>query len=137
MFNVLNDYIAKKTAAATARKTANSAIAMEGTHELPKACDKYTIHKAFISLARSNKNARAILDGLDGAKIYAAAEAKRAEKRATRMQKERERLEDAINARMDEILSDDTRRALLIMEAQAAAEAAALATQSKDVADVA
>ncbi len=137
MYNTLNDYIATKTAAAAARKAANIAIAIDGNHELPEACDKKAIHKAFVSLAKSNKNARAVLDDLDGAQIYAAAEAARVEKRALKMKAEHEWLEDAINARLDEILSDDTRRALLIKEAQAAAEVAALASQSRDVADVA
>ena len=134
MFNILNDYVSTKLAAATARKAANTAIAIDGNHELPEACDRESIHKAFVSLARSNKNARAVLDDLDGAQVYAAAEAARAEKRALKMKAEAEALENAINSRLDEILSDDKRRALLIMEAQAASELAAQAAQSDDVA---
>jgi hypothetical protein len=133
MFNVLNDYIATKTAAAAARKSANTAIATEGSHVLPEACDREVIHKAFASLARSNKKAIAVVDGIDGAQVYAAAEAARAEKRALKMEAEAEALENAINSRLDEILSDDKRRALLIAEAEAAAEVAALAAQSGDV----
>lgn len=137
MFNILNDYIATKTAAAAARKTANSAIAAEGSHVLPEACDREVIHKAFTSLARSNKKAVAIVDGLDGSTIYAEAEAARIEKRKAKMIAEAEALENAINSRLDEILSDDKRRAMLIMEAQAASELAAQAAQSDDVEDVA
>lgn len=137
MYNILNDYLNTKLAAAAARKSANAAIATEGSHELPEACDREVIHKAFTSLARSNKNARAIVDGLDGAAIFAEAEAKRAEKRALKLQAEHEALENAINARLDQIMADDTRRALLIMEAQAAAELATQAAQSGDAADVA
>ena len=134
MYNILNDYIAAKTAAANARKTANAAISTEGNHVLPEACDREAIHKAFISLARSNKRAVAIVDGLDGAAIFAEAEAARAEKRAAKMKAEYEALENAINSRLDAIMADDTRRALLIMEANAAAEIAAQAAQSGDVA---
>ena len=130
MHNVLNDYIATKTAAANAKKAANTAIATDGNHVLPEACDKAAIHKAFTSLARSNKKAVAIVDGLNGAAIFAEAEAKRAENRAAKMKAEHEALENAINSRLDEILADDSRRALLIAEAQAAAEMAAQATQS-------
>lgn len=137
MYNILNDYLNTKLAAAAARKAANTTIAADGVHTLPEACDKAAIHKAFTSLARANKHAKAVVDGLDGAKIYADAEAKRAEKRALKMQAEHEALENAINSRLDEILADDKRRALLIMEAQAAAEVAALASQSNDVVDVA
>lgn len=134
MYSTLNHYIAMKLAASTARKSANTAIATEGSHELPEACDREAIHKAFTSLARSNKNARAIVDGLDGATIYAEAEAKRAEKRALKMKAEAEALENAINSRLDAIMADDARRALLILEAQAAAELAAQAAQSDDAA---
>lgn len=134
MFNILNDYLVTKLAAAAARKTANSAIATDGNHELPEACDKQAIHKAFVSLARANKNARAIVDGLDGATIYAEAEAARIEKRKAKMSAEAEALENAINSRLDAIMADDARRALLILEAQAAAELAAQAAQSGDVA---
>lgn len=137
MFNILNGYIATKTAAAAARKAANTAIATEGEYVLPEACDKQAILLAFISLARSNKKAIAIVDGLDGAKLYAEAEAKRAEKRARKIKAEHDALENTINARLDAIMADDTRRALLIMEAQTAAELAAQAAQSGDVADVA
>ena len=134
MHSILNDYIATKTAAAAARKSANAAIATEGEHVLPEACDKQAIHKAFISLAKANKKAAAIVDGIDGAKIYSEAEAARAEKRAAKMKAEHDALENAINARLDAIMADDTRRALLIMEATAAAEVAAQAAQSGDVA---
>ena len=137
MYNILNDYVTAKLAAATARKNANTAIATEGNHELPKACDKAAIHKAFTSLARSNKNARAVVDGLDGAAIFAEAEAKRAEKRAAKMKAEHDALENAINSRLDEILADDSRRALLIAEAQTAEELAAQAAQSDNVENVA
>lgn len=137
MYNILNDYVETKIAAAAARKAANTAIATDGSHVLPEACDKAAIHKAFTSLARSNKHAVAIVDGIDGAQVYADAEAKRAEKRALKMQAGHEALENAINSRLDEILADDSRRALLIAEANAAAEVAALASQSSDVADVA
>lgn len=132
MFNILNDYIATKTAAAAARKEANNAIATEGNHELPEACDREAIHKAFTSLARSNKNAKAVVDGLNGAAIFAEAEAKRAENRALKMQAEHDALENAINSRLDDILADDSRRALLIAEAQAAEELAAQSAQSDD-----
>lgn len=137
MFNILNDYIATKTAAAAARKEANNAIATEGNHELPEACDREAIHKAFTSLARSNKNAKAVVDGLNGAAIFAEAEAKRAENRAMKMKAEHDALENAINSRLDAIMADDQRRALLIAEAQAAEEFAAQSAQSADVADVA
>lgn len=137
MFNILNDYIATKTAAAAARKEANNAIATEGNHELPEACDREAIHKAFTSLARSNKNAKAVVDGLNGAAIFAEAEAKRAENRAMKMKAEHDALENAINSRLDAIMADDQRRALLIAEAQAAEELAAQSAQSADVADVA
>lgn len=137
MHNILNDYITTKTAAADARKAANTAIATEGDYTLPEACDREAILKAFVSLAKSNKKAVAIVDGLDGAAIFAEAEAKRVEKRAAKMQAEHEALENAINSRLDEIMADDKRRALLIMEAQAAAEVTALAAQPGDVADVA
>lgn len=130
MHSYLENYIATKTAAAAARKAANTAIATEGTHVLPEACDKDAIAKAFVQLAKANKNARAIVDGIDGAQVFAEAEARRAEKRAAKMKAEHDALEDAINARLDEIMADDTRRALLIMEAQAAAELAAQAAQS-------
>lgn len=133
MYNILNDYLNTKLAAAAARKSANAAIATDGTHTLPEACDKAAIHEAFTSLARANKQAKAVVDGLNGAAIFAEAEAKRAEKRALKMQAEHEALENAINSRLDEILSDDKRRALLIMEAQAAAELAAQAAQPGEV----
>ena len=132
MFNILNDYITTKTAAAAARKAANTAIATDGSHVLPEACDHEAIHKAFTSLARANKNARAVLDGLDGAAIFEEAEAKRAGNRARKMKAEHDALENAINSRLDEILADDSRRALLIAEAQAAAEMAAQSAQSDD-----
>lgn len=132
MHNELETYISTKTAAAAARKAANSAIATEGTHELPKACDKQAIHKAFTQLARSNKKSVAIVDGLDGAAIFADAEAARIEKRKAKMIAEAEALENAIHARLDAIMADDKRRAMLIMEAQAAAELAAQAAQSGD-----
>lgn len=132
MFNILNDYIATKTAAAAARKVANYAITLEGDHVLPEACDHEAIHKAFTSLARANKNAKAVVDGIDGAQVYADAEAKRAENRALKMKAEHDALENAINSRLDEILADDQRRALLIAEAQAAAEMAAQSAQSDD-----
>lgn len=134
MFNILNNYIATKTDAAAARKAANAAIATEGTHTLPEHCDKDTIVKAFVQLAKSNKNAKAILDGIDGAQVFALAEANRAEKRARKMKAEHNALENAINARLDAIMADDSRRALLIAEAQAAEELAAQAAQSGDVA---
>lgn len=137
MYNILNDYLNTKLAAAAARKSANAAISTDGTHTLPEACDKAAIHEAFTSLARANKQAKAVVDGLNGAAIFAEAEAKRAEKRALKMQAEHEALENAINSRLDEILADDSRRALLIAEANAAAEVAALASQSSDVVDVA
>lgn len=137
MHSYLENYIATKTAAAAARKAANTAIATEGNHTLPEHCDKEAIRKAFTSLARSNKKAIAIVDGLDGAKLYAEAEAARIEKRKAKMKAEHDALETAINARLDEIMADDTRRALLIMEAQAAAELAAQAAQPGNVADVA
>lgn len=130
MYNVLNDYIATKVAASSARKAANAAIAVEGSHVLPAHCDKKAIHKAFTQLARANKNARAIVDGLDGAAIFAEAEAARIEKRKAKMIAEAEALENAINSRLDEIMADDQRRALLILEAHAAAEVAAQAAQS-------
>lgn len=135
MFNILNHYVETKIAASNARKVANTAIATEGNHELPEACDKQTIHKAFTSLARSNKKAAAVVDGLNGATIYAEAEAARAEKRAAKMKAEHEALENAINSRLDEILSDDNRRALLIAEAQAAEELAAQAAQAAQPAE--
>lgn len=137
MHAILSDYIKTKTDAAAARKSANAAIAMEGVYTLPEHCDKDAIAKAFVQLAKSNKNAKAILDGIDGAQVFALAEAKRAEKRAAKLKAEHEALENAINSRLDEIMADDTRRALLIIEAQAAAEMAAQAAQSGDVADVA
>ena len=137
MFIILNDYVTAKTAASNAPKAANTAIATDGNHVLPEACDREAIHKAFTSLARANKNARAVVDGLDGAAIYAEAEAKRAEKRALKMKAEHDALENAINARLDEILADDSRRALLIMEAETAAELAAQAAQPGDVEAVA
>lgn len=134
MHNLLKDYIATKTAAATARKAANTAIATDGSHELPEACDREAIHKAFTQLARANKNAKAIVDGFSGAAIFAEAEAARIEKRAAKMKAEHDALENAINSRLDEIMSDDRRRELLILEAQAAAEVAAFASQSDNVA---
>lgn len=137
MYALLTDYITKKTAAATARKAADTAIATDGAHALPEACDREAIHKAFRQLARSNKRARAVLDGIDGAQVYADAEKKRAEKRALKLKAEHDALENAINSRLDAIMADDARRALLIMEAQAAAEVAAQAAQPGDVADVA
>jgi hypothetical protein len=133
MYNVLYDYIATKTAAANARKPANAAIATAGTHDLPEACDKQAIHKAFTSLARANKKAVAIVDGLDGAAIFAEAETARIEKRKAKMIAEAEALENAINSRLDEIMADDSRRAMLIAEANAAAELAAQAGQASDV----
>ena len=132
MYSTLSDYIATKTAAAAARKAANTAIATDGSHVLPESCDREAIHKAFTSLARANKNACAIVDGLDGAAIFEEAEAKRAENRALKMKAEHDALENAINSRLDEILADDQRRALLIAEAQAAAEMAAQSAQSDD-----
>ena len=137
MHNALETYIATKIAAATAKREANAAIATEGSHVLPEACDRDAIHNAFTSLARSNKRAVAIVDGLDGATIYAEAEAARAEKRAAKMKAEHDALENAINARLDAIMADDTRRALLILEAQAAEELAAQAAQSDNVENVA
>ena len=137
MFNILNDYIATKTAAAAARKSANAAIAIDGNHELPKHCDREAIHKAFVSLARANKNAVASVDGIDGAKIYADAETARAEKRAAKMKAEHEAIENAINSRLDAIMADDARRALLVLEAQAAAEIAAEAATADNVEAVA
>lgn len=137
MHAILSDYIKTKTDAAAARKSANDAIATAGTHTLPEACDKQAIRKAFTSLARSNKKAVAILDNLDGAKIFADAEKERAEKRAAKMKAEHEALENAINARLDAIMADDQRRALLIAEATAAAEVAAQAAQSGDAEAVA
>lgn len=132
MHSYLENYLATKTAASNARKTANSAIATAGSHVLPEACDKAAIHKAFTSLARANKNAKAIVDGIDGAAVYAEAETARAEKRAAKMKAEHDALENAINSRLDAIMADDTRRALLILEAQAAAEMAAQSAQSDD-----
>lgn len=132
MYTILNDYVTAKLATATARKAANTAIATDGNHVLPEACDKAAIHKAFTSLARANKNAKAVLDDLNGAAIFAEAEAKRAEKRTAKMKVEHDALENAINSRLDEILADDQRRALLILEAHAAAELAAQAAQSDD-----
>ena len=137
MYKSLESYRAAKLAAAAAKKEANTAIAIEGTHKLPKHCDHDAIRATFTILARSNKNARAILEDLDGAAIYAEAEAARAEKRKAKAEAEAEALENAINSRLDAILADDNRRALLIMEAQAAEELAAQAAQSGDVADVA
>ena len=137
MHTILNDYIATKLAAATAKREANAAISTEGEHALPEHCDKEAILNAFTQLAKANKNARAIVDGIDGAQVYAEAEAKRAEKRVEKMKAESEALETAINARLDAILADDTRRALLIMEAQTAAELAAQSAQSGDVENVA
>lgn len=136
-YKTLDEYRKAKTAAANARKAANDVISTKGKHKLPKHCDKEAIRATFISLAKTNKTAKAILEDLDGAKLYAEAEAKRAEKRALKMKAEHDALETAINARLDEIMADDTRRALLIMEAQAAAEMAAQAAQSADVANVA
>lgn len=133
MHSYLENYIATKTAAAAARKAANTAIATEGNHTLPEHCDKDAIVKAFVSLARSNKKAVAVVDGIDGAQVYAYAEAKRIEKRAAKMKAEHDALETAINARLDEIMADDQRRELLILEAQAAAEVAAAAAQSGNV----
>lgn len=134
MFNILNDYITTKTAAAAARKSANAAIAIDGNHELPEACDKAAIHKAFTSLAKANKKAIAILDGLDGAAIFAEAEAKRKKARDDKREAEAAAFNAAIHAHLDAIMADDTRRALLIMEAQAAEELAAQAAQSGEVA---
>ena len=107
MYNILNDYVTAKLAASNARKAANTAIATDGNHVLPEACDKAAIHKAFTSLARANKNAKAVLDDLNGAAIFAEAEAKRAENRAAKMKAEHDALENAINSRLDEILADD------------------------------
>ena len=135
MHSYLENYIATKTAASNARKAANTAIATDGNHVLPEACDKAAIHKAFTSLARSNKKAVAIVDGIDGAAIFAEAEAKRAENRALKMKAEHDALENAINSRLDEILADDSRRALLIAEAQAAEELAAQAAQAAQPAE--
>lgn len=132
MYNVLNDYVTAKTAASNARKAANVAIATDNIYTLPDACDKQAIRKAFVSLARANKHARVIVDGLDGAAIFAEAETARAEKRAAKMKAEHDALENAINSRLDAIMADDTRRALLILEAQAAAEMAAQSAQSDD-----
>lgn len=132
MHSYLENYLATKIAAAAARKTANSAIATAGSHVLPDACDKQAIHEALTSLARSNKKAVAIVDGIDCAAIFAEAETARAEKRAAKMKAEHDALENAINSRLDAIMADDTRRALLILEAQAAAEMAAQSAQSDD-----
>lgn len=137
MHTILADYIATKTAAATAKREANTAIATDGNHVLPEACDKQAIHKAFTQLARANKNAKAILGDLDGAAIFAEAEQARQEKRDEKARKAAEALENAINARLDAIMADDTRRALLILEAQAAAELAAQSAQPGDVENVA
>ena len=137
MFNILNDYIATKTAAADARKAANVAIATEGNHELPKHCDREAIHKTFIQLAKSNKKAIAIVDGLDGAAIFAEAEAKRQKARDDKREAETAAFNAAIHAHLDAIMADDARRALLIMEAEAAAEVAAQAAQPGDVENVA
>lgn len=133
MYSILNDYVTAKIAAAAARKTANNAIAAEGVHTLPEACDKTEIHKAFVSLARANKGAKAVVDGIDGAALFVKAEAQRAEKRALKLQARHEALENAINSRIDEILADDKRRALLIAEAQAASELAAQAAPAGEV----
>ena len=137
MFNILNDYVTAKLAASNARKSANAAIAIDGVYTLPEACDREAIHKAFISLARSNKKAIAVVDGIDGAAIFFGAEQARAEKRVAKMKAEHDALENAINARLDAILADDQRRALLILEVQAAEELAAQASQPGDVAAVA
>lgn len=133
MHSYLENYIATKTAANAARKAANAAIATDGSHVLPEACDKQAIHKAFTSLARANKKAVAIVDGIDGAQVYAEAEAARIEKRKAKMQAEHEALENAINSRLDAIMADDRRRELLILEAQAAAEVAAQAATAGSV----
>ena len=137
MYQKLEDYRKAKIAAADAKKAANEVIAIEGTHVLPEHCDHDAIRATFTSLAKANKNAKAILEDLDGAAIYAEAEAARIEKRKAKAEAEAEALENAINSRLNAILADDQRRALLIMEAQAAEELAAQAAQSDSVADVA
>lgn len=104
MFNILNDYITTKTAAADARKSANAAIAIEGNHDLPKSCDRESIHKAFVSLAKSNKKTVAIVDGINGAVIFAEAEAKRQEKRDAKRAAEAAAFEATLNERINALL---------------------------------
>lgn len=137
MYTKLEAYRKAKIDAANAKDDANAVIATEGTHTLPEHCDKAAIEKVFAQLARANKNAKAILGDLDGAKIYADAEKTRQDKRDEKARKAAEALENAINARLDAIMADDTRRALFIAEANAAAEMAAQASQPGDVAAVA
>lgn len=136
-YKTLDEYRKAKIAVTETKKAANEVIAAEGRHNLPKHCDREAIRATFTSLAKTNKNARAILEDLNGAAIFAEAEAKRVEKRAAKMKAEHDALENAINSRLDEILADDQRRALLILEANAAAELAAQAAQSGDVENVA
>jgi hypothetical protein len=132
-YNSLEAYRAAKLAATDAKKAANDVIATEVTVTLPEHCDKKAIRKVFTQLAKANKRAVAVLEDLDGAAIFAEAETARIEKRKAKMIAESEALENAINARLDAIMADDHRRALLIMEAQAAEELAAQAAQSGNV----
>ena len=103
-YKSLEAYRAAKVAATDAKKAANAVIATEGSHELPEHCDREAILKMFAQLARSNKNSRAIVDGLDGAKIYADAEAKRSEKREAKRKAEAEAFEAALNERINALL---------------------------------
>jgi hypothetical protein len=136
-YNSLEAYRAAKLATTTAKREANAVISAEGTHTLPEHCDKKAIRKVFTQLSKANPKAKAILEDLDGAAIFAEAETARIEKRKAKMIAEAEALENAVNSRLDAIMADDSRRALLIMEAQAAEELASQAAQSGNVGDVA
>lgn len=129
-YNSLEAYRAAKVAAADAKRDATAVIAAEGTHTLPEHCDKAAIRKVFTQLSKANPKARAILDDLDGAKLFADAEAERQKKRDEKARKAAESLKHAIDRHIDKIIHDDKRRALLMLEVNAAEELSMLAAQA-------